>query len=957
MEFHFPRRFQLKYYGFGVIGTTIAHYKVTAKLGQGGMGEVYRATDTKLDREVAIKVLPESFAVDIERLARFEREAKSLAALNHPNIAGIFGLEETADSQALVLELVEGDDLSDVLKRGPLPIEETLDICKQIAEALEAAHEKGIIHRDLKPGNIKITGDGKVKVLDFGLAKALSDESDISDGTGADDSPTITDAFTKPGTILGTAAYMSPEQARGKHIDKRTDIWAFGCVLFECLTGKKAFQGEDTTDILATIIKGEPDWRLLPTGTPPSIRHLLRKCFIKETRKRLKHVEDARIDLELIKDSGPDKISGYNDKDIPNASEVVRHPYKTTILVLLVSLFSVALGWGFRWRFGNDGDLTKVASANPLVHLSEEIIPLHFPGKSDLDAYYRNWHTSLTLSPDGKQCVIQNGSGLWHINLNRVSAYRLLTGEKTQEPFWNDESTAIAYVQGEILYMMDVSDPEPTPTKICSLNLNAPANHGGGMWWRDDIFFNTGDDGIYRVSANASGQPPESVLPNIHNVDNIHEVSALPDGRGLIYPVHRRHQWIDTIAIWTPDEGQKDILELPEAILVSPVYAPSGHIVYGLQGEEVSGLYAFEFDLNKLERSGEPFLLDRELGPHVSISRQGIMMVSHQPSSGKILPHQLLTLWHPVQKTKQPIHMQLDLHVGFATPRYASGGNLLAYWALDKQRKRSIWWHDVSVDENGSNEQLTWMEKIKPTGLFWVNNDQHIIYSTGDEKGARVFIRALGEKKARFLFKGQVADVSRDGHYILLHGQPRWGLHSFIEWKSIQQTDVESDLTPMLQVLPEEYRDVWNPALSPDGKHMAFVSGEQRRNEHVYVVDFPAFDEPRRVVSGSLGGSSPVWHPNGKQLYYVTLDRKRLMSVEPRDMDWKSFQQPKEVCDLPDSLLKGDAYHSHFFDFEPGGERLLFVDRPSYKEKSHPLSTPHAYLIHDEQSFINRLKK
>ncbi|MDC0325561.1 serine/threonine protein kinase [bacterium] len=225
-----------------MLNTTIAHYKITAKLGQGGMGEVYRATDTKLDREVAIKVLPQSFAENKERLARFEREAKTLATLNHPNIAGIYGLEKFEQSQALVLELVEGEDLSERLKRGPLRVDEALEVCKQIAEALEVAHAKAIIHRDLKPGNIKINEDGKVKVLDFGLAKALSDESTVTSLASAEDSPTITDAFTQPGTILGTAAYMSPEQARGKSVDQRSDIWAFGCVFLNVLPAKERSQ-------------------------------------------------------------------------------------------------------------------------------------------------------------------------------------------------------------------------------------------------------------------------------------------------------------------------------------------------------------------------------------------------------------------------------------------------------------------------------------------------------------------------------------------------------------------------------------------------------------------------------------------------------------------------------------------------------------------------------------------
>ena len=278
-----------------MINTTIAHYKITAKVGKGGMGEVYRATDTKLDRDVAIKILPEPFARDKKRLARFSREAKALAALNHPNIAVIYGIEQSDDTHALVMELIEGETLRERLKREPMTVEEALEYCKQIAEGLEAAHEKGIIHRDLKPENVMINQEGHVKVLDFGLAKEVVDPASLDDQA---ESPTITHMMTVPGELLGTAPYMSPEQARAKPVDKRSDIWSFGCVLFECLTGKRTFQGEDVTETLATIIKGEPEWALLPENTPPTIHLLLRKCLNKDRRRRLQYIADARVDLE-----------------------------------------------------------------------------------------------------------------------------------------------------------------------------------------------------------------------------------------------------------------------------------------------------------------------------------------------------------------------------------------------------------------------------------------------------------------------------------------------------------------------------------------------------------------------------------------------------------------------------------------------------------------------------------
>ena len=273
-------------------GTKLGAYEILSAIGAGGMGEVYRARDSKLDRDVAIKVLPEAFARDAERMARFQREAKVLASLDHPNIASIYGLEDSDGTRALVMQLVEGPTLADRIRVGPIPVDEAIRIARQIADALEYAHERGIIHRDLKPANVKITNDDAVKVLDFGLAKALEgDPSSFDIST----SPTISRLATMQGVLLGTAAYMSPEQAKAKTVDRRADIWAFGCVLYEMLTGKMAFHGEAVTDTLASVIKEEPDWSQLPSATPPHVRVLLRRCLQKDVRQRLRDIGDARI--------------------------------------------------------------------------------------------------------------------------------------------------------------------------------------------------------------------------------------------------------------------------------------------------------------------------------------------------------------------------------------------------------------------------------------------------------------------------------------------------------------------------------------------------------------------------------------------------------------------------------------------------------------------------------------
>ena len=303
-------------------GDRVGPYEITGAIGAGGMGEVYRARDARLGRDVALKVLPEAFAHDAKRMARFQREAKVLASLNHPNIAAIYGLEDSGNAHALVMELVEGSTLADRIKRSPIPIDESLRIAKQIAEALEYAHERGIVHRDLKPANVSVTNDDAVKVLDFGLAKALQDNAPSSENANIDDrlhrmenllegdatstdianSPTLSESISRPGIVLGTAAYMSPEQAKGKAVDRRADIWAFGCVLYEMLTGEIAFRGDSTTDTLASVIRAEPDWSLLPAATPQQLRVLLRRCLQKEQKQRLQAIGDARITLDEVLD-------------------------------------------------------------------------------------------------------------------------------------------------------------------------------------------------------------------------------------------------------------------------------------------------------------------------------------------------------------------------------------------------------------------------------------------------------------------------------------------------------------------------------------------------------------------------------------------------------------------------------------------------------------------------------
>ena len=387
-------------------GQQIAHYRVVEKIGEGGMGEVYRATDTKLKREVAIKVLPEEVGRDRERLARFEREAQVLASLNHPNIASIYGLEETGEAPCLVLELVEGQTLAERLAQGALPIEEARDVALQIASALELAHEKGIVHRDLKPANVKVTPEGAVKVLDFGLAKALENES-AETAHDLSLSPTLTAAATRAGVILGTAAYMSPEQARGKSVDKRTDIWAFGCVFYECLTTRRCFTGETVSDLIAHVLQTEPDWEALPPETPDYMRRLLRRCLEKDRRHRLRDIGDARIELE-------DEL----EPSMPGPGVATAAPS--------------AMGWSGRLRLALFGTLLVAASVLAtvgvlrLLHPSPARAPVRFQVADAEGMTISKDGSNHAISPDGTMLVFLAGDSarkqLWVRSLETLAA-------------------------------------------------------------------------------------------------------------------------------------------------------------------------------------------------------------------------------------------------------------------------------------------------------------------------------------------------------------------------------------------------------------------------------------------------------------------------------------------------------------------------------------------------------
>ena len=493
-----------------LLGKRLGPYEILSAIGAGGMGEVYRARDTKLSRDVALKVLPEAFVRDPDCMARFEREAKVLASLNHPNIASIYGLEDSDHTRALVMELVEGPTLADRIRQSAIPLGEVLSVAKLICEALEYAHDRGIVHRDLKPANIKLTSNDKlatnnvVKILDFGLAKALEGDAAPTD---VGDSPTIGSLATQSGTILGTAAYMSPEQAKGKPVDRRTDIWAFGCVLYEMLTGRMAFRGETVTDTLAAVLKEEPDWSHLPAATPPQVRSLLHRCLKKEAKQRLQAIGDARIVLEEVCSGAPqDGSFGAVARPTKQSRRWLAWGVAALLFVTLIQIAFL--------HFGETHSLAEPVRFQ---------IPLPIGVRS------------FSLSPNGRLLAfiapgLDGRNLIWIRALDALEARPLPSTEDALTPpvFWSPDSRFIAFQTGGKLKKIDISGgPPQTICEIQALVL-------GGSWSREGvIIFGTDGTGIMQVSA-AGGVA--TLLTTIAGANEIHVFpSFLPDGRHFVY--------------------------------------------------------------------------------------------------------------------------------------------------------------------------------------------------------------------------------------------------------------------------------------------------------------------------------------------------------------------------------------------------------------------------------------
>lgn len=870
-----------------MVQKNISHYEVIEKIGAGGMGEVYRANDSKLGRQVAIKVLPELFARDGERMARFQREAQLLASLNHPNIGAIYGLEEDRGAHALVLELVEGPTLADRIEASALTCEQAVPVALQIAEALENAHERGIVHRDLKPANIKLTPEGQVKVLDFGLAKALEDDREGSGSAMLSQSPTITGGMTGANVILGTAAYMSPEQARGSGVDRRADIWAFGVILYEMLTGRRLFAGETVSDTLASVLMKEADWEALPAGVPPRLRRLIRRCLERDPRRRLRDIGEARILLEEI-------AAG-----VPEDGPVAAAP--------------AAGGIGGRTRFAMAGVLVVLAAGAAVVGwtlkpagnelpLRKYEIPL-----SDMDTNLSTG-TTLALSPDGSRLAYLSDRFLWIRSLDELEPRRVEGSEGAQKPFWSPDGGWVGFGASGKLWKAPASGG--SPIMLCELpQAFSPA--AGGAWRSDGrIVFCTGNGALFEVGAQG-GDPSVLLDPDEEVEDDYHNVYDLPDDRGLLFVVHRKEGY-DTIDLLVGGERRR-VIQHPDQSISMPVYSPSGHILYHREPTN-PGIWALPFSLSKLEPTGEPFLAVPE-GALPSVGSDGTLVYSRGTLRTKTQ-----IVW--VDRSGRELGTVGPQEEQTPFPSISPDGRRVAV-PVRENENRDIWILDTVRE---TKTRLTFDEESE-TRPFWSPDGNRIYYRWGDASDRyTVRMRAAdGTGGPVDIVKGGFFTVSSDGKYLLYSSREsgEWNL-----WYVGLGADGLPTGDPVHFVETEAIE--YTPALSPDGRYVAYISGESGREE-IYVKRFPEGDGKWQVSVN--GGHWPKWKPDGTELYYV--EKQTVMAV-PVEIEASSIRlgSPEPLFVRAPSGIQLAFGWPDGFDVTRDGERFIVLraaendDRP-----------------------------
>jgi serine/threonine-protein kinase len=863
-------------------GTRLGRYEIRSKIGEGGMGEVYRASDLKLNREVAIKVLPGTFLNDAERLARFHREAQVLASLNHTNIATIYGVEEEDGIRALVMELVEGPTLADRIAAGPMPLDETLPIARQIAEALEVAHERNIIHRDLKPANGKVTNDGVVKVLDFGLAKVFSDNSPEVD---LSNSPTLLKG-TEAGVILGTAPYMSPEQARGRAVDKRSDIWAFGCVLLEMLTGRQAFTGETLTDTLAAVVRAEPDWNLLPPTTPQSIRTLLRRCLTKDPKQRLRDIGEARITIE-------DVLQGKSEASpAPITPLAPQKRLRNWLIATLVSVLTAVLSIGL---------MLKLAPT-PRVEQSLRKFDIAIP---QLDVGIT---TPPVISPDGRKIAYAAGQSLWVRDLSSLTPRELVKGPPRYF-FWSPDSSYLAYVANQQLWKVPAIGGQPSVIAMANLTLGAYTP--GGAWTQDGrIVFTPSAVGTEILVVSANGGEFSKLVDRDPNTESdFHKPSALPQNKGILFIVDHFEGGPDEIDVLAGNV-RKTVLRLKGVALDSPVYSPTGHILYRRE-TGTPGIWALPFSLDKLEPTGESFLVSAQ-SAWPSVSSDGTLLLTPEEVG---LKFQLV--W--ADRSGKIIESMPEMDMQIWYPRLSPDGSRIAFVAGTRGRA-AVYVYDVK--RHTESRLNSGDAQYENPG--WSPDGRQIYFDIGFG-GQTIFVQSAdGNGPAREVTRGFHVSVSPDGKY-LFYELTREGQGADLWYLPLDGSD--SGKPVAFLEIPAQQRE---PQLSPDGQFVAYYSDESGNNE-VYVKDFPR-GEKRWQVSTN-GGVNPLWSHKGDRIFYV--NGENLLEVQV-------ISKQPFTLGTPHVIFSGGAAHmasGRGFDVSADGNRFLTVQQVEKAGGSTPLLT------------------
>jgi tRNA A-37 threonylcarbamoyl transferase component Bud32 len=852
-------------------GTRVGPYAIVSLIGSGGMGEVYRAVDTVLGRDVAIKVLPTQFARDPERLARFQREAKTLALLNHPNIATVHGFEQSSDAgsmalAALVMELVEGSTLADRVAQGRLALDDALPIARQIAEALEAAHEQGIVHRDLKPANIKLRPDGAVKVLDFGLAKAI--ESNTTSVSQAN-SPTLVSpaTMTHAGVILGTAAYMSPEQARGKPVDRRTDIWAFGCVLFEMLTGARAFEGDEVSDTLAAILRAEPRLADLPSDTPPWIRRLIARCLQKDPRQRLQHIGDARVELA---EAG----------DRPFESKPPAAATRRRVVPLLIAAAGGAAAAALAaWLLQPSPQPAAVSRF--VIPIPASTPRLFAPGGT------------IALSPDGRVLVYTGGRpiGLLRRYRDDLDFHRVNGADEARAPFFSPDSAWIGFFAGGQLKKVPASGG--VAVTICEAPLGAT-----GAWGSDGTIV-VARDHLYRVPATGG------TLTRVVDADGVlySDPVFVRDSAILVQRGAASRSYIEAVDL---DTGARH--KLIEGS--SPQLTSAGDLLFQQQG----GIWAIRFDVTRLAVSGAAAAVVSSIPPSgpagalFATSKDG-SLVYIAGSFNRIASF----VWLDRSGKSTPA---LKDQQAFQSPRLSPDGTRVAVSIVP-----DIWVYEL---ERGSRIRLT-TEGSNRRSVWSADGAQIAFYSTpvGSFDQDLFVAPANGGPAKRLLARPglQYPDSwSKDGRFLIFEDGEQGGAGRRDLWL------LPIGGSPQSLLATRFYER--GAVISPDGEWLAFVTDESGRDD-VYVQPFPG-SGPKIPVSTN-GGNQPMWARSGRELFYR--EGEMLMSVAIERQPFR-VSAPRPLFEMPAGIYNFDLNFADY-DVAPDGRFLAIRQDDTRGEEIH----------------------